>query len=225
MKLPPGLDLTEQQVVEVMMKVATLLGKRFAFGPHTADDVAQQVMVCCLEALPKYDAGKVKPGKTPGDRLQAFLFINAKRRLLNWKRSECFRSEVPCQQCHTGEFCTGEGEPCGHYRRWKARNEAKRSLCELESLPEVPGAVPGSSPNDAGNPLLGVEDDAAGKAAGKELASLIDERLPVELRADYLRMRDGVRVNEYRREMVQTAVARILTKAKLASPQSSQNEE
>jgi len=58
--------------------------------------------------------------------------------------------------------------------------------------------------------------DRLAEVESKELDDLIDEELPVDLRADYLRMRSGLRVEKLRRRRVERAVLEILQGAGVA---------
>lgn len=215
MKLPAG--VTEQEATDAINQCVNVLAPKFVFGSHEVSDLKQLGWVFALEMLAseKYDRSR--------GPLVNFMYRHLRNRYANLYRDACRRpiSDIACKVCRDYLLDVGEGHPdglCKKTRAWMVRNSAKRSLCELESLPEVLGAVPGSSPNDAANPLLGVVNDPSARVEEGELAHLIDERLPIELRSDYLKLRDGVLVERHRRRKVQEAVAEILEGAGLEVP-------
>jgi hypothetical protein len=57
---------------------------------------------------------------------------------------------------------------------------------------------------------IGSEDDVAEDAARNELLSRVDRDIPIDLRADWLRIRAGVRIAKKRRLAVERAVKEIL---------------
>jgi hypothetical protein len=114
--------------------------------------------------------------------LENFLFIHVRNRLSGYKRDNYLRSEEPCS-------CTD----CKRHLAWKARNEVKRSLMspiDVELTQPLASQAEGCLDND--------------------ILNLIDDNLPLELRSDYLRMRERVALPKARRMRVQNAIIEIL---------------
>jgi hypothetical protein len=95
------------------------------------------------------------------------------------------------------------------FAAWKARNTTKWAINRGISLEFA-------DPDREAN--LSLADDSPSAASASELSRLIDSELPVSLRIDYLRMRDGLKVPKDRRVAVQRAVADILRRAGVDVP-------
>lgn len=201
MKVPEG--MTEQQVIDTIDVVMGRLSKKMKFGYHEIEDIRQQGFQYALEILEKETYDPKKP-------LENFLQTHIKNQLINYKRNNFIRSEKPCAGCvffdkskaksTKGEWCGAFDDPdsCKKYKGWRTRNDSKKSvMCPID-IDVVP--------NDT---LVG-ENDVSSKASFNELKNTIDELLPADLRADYLRMLDGVSIPKSRREHVKAGVLQIL---------------
>jgi hypothetical protein len=144
------------------------------------------MLVVALQVFPKWD-----PSKPPGP----FLRVHLTRRIRNLYRDRVRRSDSPCAACKKGRWCGrgGEGGPCEAHTQWAERWGRKATLAS--------GGV-GSLAPDRAAPL----DDPA----DTELLGKVDAELPAHLRADYLRLRQGVRLSETRRAAVEDAIRFIL---------------
>jgi hypothetical protein len=191
MTIPPG--HTQQSVLEAIERSVAILAPSFVFGPYDLDDVRQQARLYALEVLEtdKYDASRP---------LANFLYTHIRNRLINLKRDKLHRTDVPCKRCHDGDFCT-DGGPCKVYSEWRARNSSKANLMRPIALDHVA---------DERERRTRTESTVHGDVETAELKRLIDERLPVELRADYLKMLGGVTIPPARRRAVEAAVKGIL---------------
>lgn len=201
MILPDG--MTEEEFVAVVGRIARVLAPQFRLANEDVDDLGQQCIVWCLEALPKYrpEVGKAASG------LSGFLFMACRNRCKNRLRDSCSRNDPPCKVCADAADGRGKGHEsgveCKAYRRWRERNGRKSSLNRPRGLAVIMGvAEPHTSP-----------DEVVENAETAELLALIDEHLPLELRADYLRMRAGVQVPLLRRRQVDEAILGILLQA------------
>lgn len=96
----------------------------------------------------------------------SFIYIHLTNRLHNIYRNKARRNDCPCQPCFEGNFCEAGG--CTQYKNWWNRNQTKFSLM-------VPSAL--------SNENLLMEPDLAYNNI-MELSYL----LPIEVRADLLRM-------------------------------------
>ncbi len=186
MKLPEG--KTEAEVLEAIERAVNMLAPSFVFGYYDVDDVKQQARMFALEAMPRYD---------PERPLFNFLCRHIRNRLINLRRDKQRRNDPPCQACHAGAPCEGGRSYCKKYSAWLTRNNAKANLCRPLGM-ECSG-------EEKGRESTVVQD-----AELSETLRLIDVELPLGLRADYLRMREGVSVPKARREAVTEAVKEIL---------------
>jgi DNA-directed RNA polymerase specialized sigma24 family protein len=181
--------VTEDEFVRVVERVADRLWFKFGRIHGSREDYSQEISLWALQAMPKYDASRP---------LDGYLFRVARNMSMNWIRDHITRTDFPCSKCHSGTPCGEDGACCRRYKRWKERNTRKAAIARPVGLDKAVDLTRDST----------VEDEVA----GCELAQLIDRHLPVELRADYLRMLAGTKppVPLHRREKVQQAVADIL---------------
>jgi hypothetical protein len=89
---------------------------------------------------------------------------------------------------------------------WKRRNDAKSSLQRPLDIGHVA---------DEGEPSLRLPSTVEEDVEVNEAVRLVDVQLPLELRADLLRMRAGVSVPKKAKVAVEEAVAAILADAGL----------
>lgn len=189
--MPEG--MSEAEVVAVMEEVVNLLAHRFVFGYYSKEDIKQEGYRIAWQILPKYD------GKRP---LANFLFVSVRNRLCNLRRDKFRRSsrDVPCLICHEGrENEHADGEVCRAYREWWHRNQDKSNLAQ----PQPMGALSLEEEARKQRPL---EE----RLEREELREQIDRILPLEYRADYLRMQSGLRVAKQRREEIVEVIRTLL---------------
>jgi DNA-directed RNA polymerase specialized sigma24 family protein len=196
MTYPHG--LTEAEVLAAVEQVVEMLCHSFVFGYYELEDVQQEARIMALQALPKYDPRPDADGKTTRP-LPNFLYTVVRTRLINLRRDKYKRNDPPCLLCHRGEHATHpDGQPCKAYRSWKRRNNTKANLARPQLL-------------EAGDERLLKGGEASHEIAqAAELAALIDEKLPVSLRADYLRVKAGERIPKSRRARVLAAIREIV---------------
>lgn len=179
-----GLSLrdAEAAIAAAIVRTARAVAPRYRFGYHTADDMVSQAVLYGLEAI---EDGSYDPARP----VENFMCRHMKNRLYNFLRKHYVRLEPPCTCCGPDTE-----SPCRRRRDWMARNRIKRGLMTAAVINEETAA--GSRDH--------VVDDVA------ELEAAIDRGLPVELRSDYRRMRDGVAVPNSRKVAVRDAVAAII---------------
>jgi DNA-directed RNA polymerase specialized sigma24 family protein len=183
---------SETEVLVAIENIAGVLGVRFRFGHFTVEDIKQQVAVFALEALPRF--------RPESGKLENFLYKHARNRLVNFKRDKSHRADPPCRPCYDGTPHQ-PGPQCRKFVAWQKRNAAKAAL----TLAAV--SDPGGENRE---PSTGARSSAEADVETAELFQLIDERLDVELRRDYLLMRAGKPVSKTRRAAVMEAVQEIL---------------
>lgn len=198
--LPPG--KTEEEVLRCIERVVRLLAPSFAFGVYDVEDICQ---IGRMEAIALLAKGKYDPTRP----LENFLFTHVRRRLLNVRREFMRTDSVGCRGCYrlwlagSRDACGKGAEGCAQFARWRVGQEKRGKVMRAVSVDRV-------AEHDG---ALTQQDTVADTAAGEELLRLIDERLPIDLRGDYLRMRAGVHVRQSRKELVREAVANILREA------------
>lgn len=188
---------SEAEVLQAIEHVVRVLSKDFTFGYYDQDDISQQIRLYALERMPQYD----------GERdLANYLYVAVKRRLLNLVRDKFKRSDPPCKSCHAGRPCAeatpdanGEGA-CERYLQWATLQCRKASLVQPVHWSEVidkrHADANSQSPSE--------------EAASLELLRMIDLQLPAELRADYVKLKEGVKLPPKRAERVMHALRAIL---------------
>jgi hypothetical protein len=186
----------EREMSAIAIRVAATLSRRFVFGYHEREDMEQEGVLIALEVLaedpPKYDASRP---------LANFLYVHIHHQLYNLKRKLFMRSEAPCSCC---DAFNPPATPCQKWTDWAKRNAAKQNIMkplDMERISERNGAEPAMSEKST------VEDEIV----CQETLDRIDRALPVDLRADYLRMRHNVQVPKSRRQKVRDAVVQILS--------------
>lgn len=75
MRIPEGMQ--EYQVVAVIQKVTDKIAPRYVTKSYSLDDMKQEAVIMCMEALPRYD------GKRP---LENFLSVHVSNRMKNFLR-------------------------------------------------------------------------------------------------------------------------------------------
>lgn len=189
--------VSETEFVDVVDKIANKLASGYKFGMYDVDDIKQEVYIIVLKPDKK---GKSALDRWDGVRsLYKFLLNHIQNRLNNLKRDEWFRATCPCPKCDNreqGNTKHKNKQHCDKYKLWKQRNSMKANIAGLAQLSED----------------YDVEDDRNSIEIflSKELMEFIDERLDIQLRPFYLKMRSGVYVKDKDKHRVVTEVKRIL---------------
>lgn len=195
LQIPPHLN--EQETLETIDRVVKTLSSSFTFGFFDLDDIYQEARIICLKVLPKYD---------PSKRLDNFLYIHLKRRLLTFWRDNYQRNDPPCPACHvafrnSSDSPHSDGEYCKKYLAWHQRNLQRKRLM-------VPVDISIIADDSEKSTLF--FDKIAENEEFKELMEKIDLNLPVELRSAFLRLRAGEQVPKTIRERLQEVISEIL---------------
>jgi hypothetical protein len=198
--VPPG--HTEEQVIAVIAEVARQLGKRLCFGPHTQQDIEQEIAMTCLEVLltDKFD---------PQRNLKAFLLIHSRNRLLNKRRKEVCRTDSPCRACQHQQPHQ-PSEACEKYKRWQARQERRRKAYYALPLDKI---------DDEKERQMAIACQVEEDVEIREVLDLIDEALDVETRRLWLQLRAGVSLPTTAKKRVLKEVKAILEEAGVELPE------
>ena len=80
MKIPK--NLSEQQVLNTINKIARKLAPKYVFASYDVDDIQQEAFLMGIEALDRFDTNKP---------LENFLYTRINNRLKNFKRDNYYR--------------------------------------------------------------------------------------------------------------------------------------
>lgn len=87
MKIPK--NMTEQEVIDTITKVARNLAPKFTFASYDIDDIFQEAFIIGIDGLNKYD--QERP-------LANFMFAHISNRLKNFKRNNYYRLDIGSAQ-------------------------------------------------------------------------------------------------------------------------------
>lgn len=193
MNIPQG--YTEEEVVKIIDKALKGFCHKFRFGYFEHDDIYQEGFIIAMDVLEKYN------GKDP---LENFLRVHIRNRLINFKHNKYSRHEPPCTSCpfydpdkklsnnQCSEFI--DKEDCDRWASWVKRNSAKENLMRpmgIDAVSEEESLI---------------TDELFNKANFAEIRRQIDRNLDSELRADFLRMLEGIYIPNERKNRVKDAI-------------------
>jgi hypothetical protein len=189
--------LSEQQIIDIIDKIASRLGPKFRFGYHTNEDMKQQASLFAWDGMVAWDG--VRP-------LENFLWVHVRNRLYNFKRNNYGRPEKPCEHCPLKAYdpnckkstsgCTKFENlmDCGLYKGWTDRNASKRNLMSSYT-------VIFDQPQDI---------DASDIVFKRDLFDLLDRQMPVYLREDWIRLTNNLKISKIRRQKILDKIEEIL---------------
>jgi len=173
-------NLSEEEVVATIDKIAKRLAGRFKFGYHEIQDIEQQARLLAWEGMAKYDG--IRP-------LENYLWVHVRNRLFNFKRDNFFRPYGPCEKCklYSKNKCVeyDDKEKCELYQQWKAKNITKINLI----YPIEFSCVDDQNENNMSDDIL-----TENCVSNNELQSVLNRYMPVEYRHYYLRLIYGYHV-------------------------------
>ena len=190
-------NYSEDEVVEIINRIANGLCKEFKFGYYTLDDIKQQARLFALEGLKGYDENRP---------LENFLWVHVRNRLINFKRDEYERCESPCGKCKQRVIrnCSLEDAPyCSIYKKWIERNSTKKNLMAPVTILNV---------KDEDEDSMKTFNYAEDETSHNEVQKIIDKYLPVSLRKKYLQMIQGANVGRSNAILIRKTVREILDK-------------
>jgi DNA-directed RNA polymerase specialized sigma24 family protein len=195
MKIPEG--MTEGEVLATIDRVVNVLAPTFKFGFYDAEDIAQEGRLIALDRLEHYDPSR-------GCSLYSFLHTCVRNRLINLKRDKLSRNISPCASCDCfdDKSCIDfdDHTECERWKKWYAINTSKRNLVEPFDA------------SDIRNETEMAEDsqDFVDALTKKDIVVLIDRYLPVALRGDYLRWKEGSKLPKHRKIKVIEEITNIV---------------
>jgi DNA-directed RNA polymerase specialized sigma24 family protein len=198
------INLTEEELVKTIDRVVNSLAYKFKFGYFDVEDIKQQGRLFALEGLKQYDG--VRP-------LFNFLKIHVHNRLCNFKRDNFARLNSPCDTCRhkktVHNHCTcskyAVQDECKTYRRWEQRNRSKINLM----LP-----VDISNLEDNEEPAVVENLDVGGDIDYNDLLAAIEDKIPVNQRGLFLRLKYNIKLTQTEKKQLQIIVLEILDERK-----------
>lgn len=184
MKIPRS--LTERQVLEVIEEIVTKLSPKLKFGFYDMEDIQQEGRIRAMTTgLETFDDTRFTDAEMV-KALERFLRIHVTTRMKNFMRDNMGRSEKPINP--------------DRVENWEKVNKRRRNIMRPASIHEI-------SHEFHGFPL---QTSAVEEIHHTHLMDLINKNLPIELRTDFLRMCDGVRIPKPRQSKVREAIAEII---------------
>jgi DNA-directed RNA polymerase specialized sigma24 family protein len=182
-----------------MKKVAKAASFKFQFGYFKPEDIEQEAYILAIEALEKYDG--VRP-------LENFLRVHVKRRLCNLKR-DLYERRKPCFSCpfkayiKDKDLCTKYKDinDCTLYVSWLSRNVSKKNLMNPVSWDNT---------DDVDESGMHYECEVLDDLAIKEMIQLLDTNISTEVRKDWIKMKNGMKIPKHRRAKVKEEISEIL---------------
>lgn len=166
-------NISEEELVEKIYKVVSLLAKSFRFGYHEVEDMKQQGALFVLQNLDKYD--EARP-------LENFIYTHVKNRFINFVRDN-YRRNDSCKLCKQGEPTKHpDGKFCKSYINWNKRNIVKQNIVNTIDILHI---------SDEGEKNTRIESTIHNDALIKELVEKVDTEIPMELRSTWLQMQQG----------------------------------
>ena len=183
MLVPEG--YTEQQVIDLINEVLDGLVSRFKFGVYDTADIRQEGFIEAMSLLTKFD------GKRP---LENFLRATLPNKLKNFRRN---KSYLPTASCINHAQFTKDCEACESRQNTQQQKRKLLNPIDLDSV------------NPDGESNFVSTDDMSGLEV-KESLERVNRLLPMEMRADYLKMKEGLYVNRERRLEIEKKVWEII---------------
>lgn len=193
MKIPP--NMTEQEVLDTILKIAKSVSYKYRFGCYTADDIHQEAVAEGLLGLEKYD------GRRP---LENFLRVHISFRMRNLRRNKYERLDKPCDDCPLSAYIKDTDsckefdnmEDCELYEAWFQRNSQKKNLM---------GA--GQEALD----INGYEENLLDNIADQEIIDNIEQSMnEAELRKDWLKFKNGVKLPRNRMSKIMEKIKSVI---------------
>lgn len=177
--------------ISLLYKVCRKLASKYTFGYYDADDITQEAFIIGMKLLQKYNRKK-------GMSLESFLYMSINNRLKDFKRDNYARIFHKCSYCNNEE---NPDTPCEYCQRRNWRIEVRKNLMKPIDIDNV-------STDD--EPNIAFQPDFVQDVEIAELMTIIDKELPIALRADYLRMLDGITIAKTKRELIESIIIKIL---------------
>ncbi len=197
MFVPEG--YTENQLINLIEGVVRSLASHFVFAYYTVDDLVQEGFIFAMNALPRYN-----PNNKSRCSLENFIRIHVRNRFINLQRNKYFRQKIPCLNCdfykkdvNLNELvCSYNGGEnyCDRWQLWIKRNSRKRDLAESYEYEDSEY----------------IKEDNLGDLICDEISKYVSDRIPLDIRSDYLRFIEGYKLSKQRREYIKSVIIDII---------------
>ena len=194
--------MTEEEVLRIIDKIANKLSYKFRFGYHGIEDMKQQARVFAIQGMDSYDESRP---------LENFLWTHVRNRLFNYKRENFERPDKPCLSCpfydpnkeKSNSYCEefSDKTECSLYHGWATRNSRKKNLMSPIGMSEV---------NSEREKRLKISVSTEEFVANEEIIEIIDKNIPLDIRLDYIRFKNGLKLPKPRRDAVRQTIFNIL---------------
>jgi DNA-directed RNA polymerase specialized sigma24 family protein len=198
-------DYTEDEVIQILNRIANKLASRFKFGYHDIEDMKQQAILEGWKGLSKYNPEY--------GGLESFLWVHIRNRLFNFKRDNYHRSDKPCDKCPIKQWNKIEKEcnlytmdsleDCRFYYDWILRNESRKNLVDTIEIDDI---------EDENEKRMHIHTDFAQTYDVKMIEKILEAELPMKYWADYDRFKCGAKLAKPKREAIRTLILEILAK-------------
>lgn len=182
-------NYSEEQVLEIIERVVGRIAGKFKFGYYDVEDIKQEGCILALNALESRRADNGEYSYDESRPLENYLSIYIKNRLINLRRDKFFRHQKPCQGCQfydafckkSKSECTAftDKMECDLFRGWFETNNSKKNLVEPIDIYTV---------NDEQEKNTKFYIDVDSKIDYEHLKKYIDQKIPISMRADYLKI-------------------------------------
>jgi DNA-directed RNA polymerase specialized sigma24 family protein len=184
--------MTQQEVIELIDSITNSLSLKFRFGFLTQEDIKQECFILAIDGLERYD------DKLP---LENFLRVHIKNRLCNLKRKFQRRDiKCECNICKVESSTHKDRISCLKYKQWYERNLAKKNLMLPMDIDLVSDLGRTHVPDH--DKCMRVESQTEAIVEQKEIFDKIDGLLPVDMRADYIKMKNGIKIPKNRYDTI-----------------------
>jgi RNA polymerase sigma factor (sigma-70 family) len=174
MEIPKG--YTEQEVIDTITRVSERFVNKFLFNSYTTEDLLQEAFIIGMDGLKRYNSET--------GQLENFLHKHIYNRMINLKRNIYGRKFEQCK------FCDSVCEKC---QKNQILWESKKNLTEPIDIYSV---------NDEEEKNMRTVSDISDQMEFNEIETIVNKYLPVELRPDYLRFRDGCNISKTRKNKI-----------------------
>lgn len=175
---------TDDNSTTIILRIAKKLAPKYVFPGYDVDDICQEAVIIGLRSLEKYDKDK--------GSLSAYLYVHINNRLKTFKRDNYMRPIQLCENCENKKR-EGSYQFCTSCSSRVARNSLKHNILAPTDISEIDE----------------LDESSVDSLELEELQAEIQEHLPMEMRADYLKILDNVYVPKQRRLLIEKEIGNI----------------
>lgn len=196
--------MEKEKVVEIVEEFSGYLGQVYKFGFYELEDMKQEAILRCLEAVNNKNYDNTKS-------LKQYLFMVTKNHFKNLLRKYRQKNEPPCLTCpffdpgmktsvnQCNKFLNKED--CKEFSDFKQKCATRESIlspCDIHNL------------SDEEKERLVINIDTLDTIADTELYIYIDKHLNPSMRSDFLRLLSGINIREDNKKTIQREIALII---------------